>query len=244
MVMSTTPSWSPTIYCSLADETLRRALVPRLAEFGCPVEEVGTSLAPSRIPAERIGCLLVDARRDEGVALDLYADLLRQDRWLSAVFLVDRPEPLATSHPLRTPAVPSGWMPPGRGWSGAVGVVETMEWNAIQFQILHALEAGRRWDWLLQNDLCLDARIRRLSATDQETLDMVLEGVPNKVMASRLFITLRGVELRRQRMLRRLDLRDAAELIDRTVQRRILSEVAVLRGTVGREQPPGVCSGT
>lgn len=241
MVMSTAPSWSPTVYYSVADEALRQALAPRLAEFGCAVEDLGPNPAPSRIPAGRIGCLLLDARPDERATLDLYADLLRQDRWLSAVLLVNRPDPLAAGHPLRTPAIPAGWRPPGRTWSGAVGVVETTEWSAIQFQILHALEAGRRWDWLLQNDLCLDARIRRLSATDQETLDLVLEGVPNKVMASRLFITLRGVELRRQRMLRRLSLRDAAELIERTVQRRILSEVAALCREAG---PPGVCSGT
>lgn len=238
MVMSTASSWSPTVYYSVADEALRQALAPRLAEFGCAVEDLGPSPAPSRIPAGRIGCLLLDARPDERAAFDLYADLLRQDRWLSAVLLVDRPDPLAAGHPLRTPAIPAGLRPPGRVWSGAVGIVEADAWSSIQFQVLHALEAGRHWHWLLQNDLCLDARIRRLSATDQETLDMVLEGIPNKVMASRLFITLRGVELRRQRMLRRLGLRDAAELIDRTVQRRILSEVAALRLAAGTTSLP------
>ena len=59
----------------------------------------------------------------------------------------------------------------------------------------------------------IDGRIARLNERDQDTLQLILAGVSNKAMASRLFISERAVEMRRAAIMRKLEVRNVAELI-------------------------------
>ncbi len=149
------PSWSPTVYYLVADE----AASAGAARAARGVRRAARRPRPEPRPVA-----------DPGRADRLPAP--RRPLWTSAELSICTPISSGRTDGSRRPPPStgrirsrrairsgrrrssSGWRPPGRTWSGAVGVVETTEWSAIQFQILHALEAGRRWDWLLQNDLC------------------------------------------------------------------------------------------
>jgi FixJ family two-component response regulator len=75
-------------------------------------------------------------------------------------------------------------------------------------------------------------RITRLTERERETLELVLAGTSNKVMAARLFISERAVEMRRAMIMRKLQVRSLAELLELAITHRILGEITdTLAGT-------------
>ncbi|HQU41159.1 MAG TPA: type IV pili methyl-accepting chemotaxis transducer N-terminal domain-containing protein [Pirellulales bacterium] len=79
----------------------------------------------------------------------------------------------------------------------------------------------------------LDARIARLNDRDRETLQLILAGESNKVMAAKLYISERAVEMRRAVIMRKLGVSSLAELIDLAVTHRLLAEISEV-STVAR----------
>jgi FixJ family two-component response regulator len=89
----------------------------------------------------------------------------------------------------------------------------------------------------------LDARIARLNGRDQETLQLILAGESNKVMATKLDISERAVEMRRAIIMRKLGVESLAELLDLAVTHRLLMELAAdfrMQGHRSRHTPCAV----
>ncbi|HEX4150553.1 MAG TPA: LuxR C-terminal-related transcriptional regulator, partial [Pirellulales bacterium] len=68
-------------------------------------------------------------------------------------------------------------------------------------------------------------RISRLSDRERETLELLLAGESNKAMAARLLLSQRAVEMRRAGIMRKLQVRSMAELLDLAVTHRVLSDL-------------------
>ena len=66
----------------------------------------------------------------------------------------------------------------------------------------------RRSFWTL-----VDNRMARLTIKDREVLDLLMECLPNKVLATRLRITERAVEMRRASLMKKLEVRSLTELV-------------------------------
>ncbi|HMF36634.1 MAG TPA: response regulator, partial [Isosphaeraceae bacterium] len=69
-------------------------------------------------------------------------------------------------------------------------------------------------------------RFRRLTEKEQEVVDLIKEGLPNKEIANRLEITSRAVELRRSSLMRKLGVRSLAELLRLSIAHESASEDA------------------
>ncbi len=88
-----------------------------------------------------------------------------------------------------------------------------MELQQLADRVAHATARGRGWQ---QED---EARVRarqlagRLTPREQAVLDLILEGKPNKVIAAHLGSPERTVKVHRHRMMRKLEVRSLAALL-------------------------------
>lgn len=67
-------------------------------------------------------------------------------------------------------------------------------------------------------------RLADLTAKDRETLDMIVEGLPNKTMAARLDLTERAVEIRRASLMKKLAVHSTTELVRMVTRYQVLQE--------------------
>ena len=63
-----------------------------------------------------------------------------------------------------------------------------------------------------------------LTSRETETLELILTGDSNKSMAATLFISERAVEMRRAAIMRKLDVRSVAELLNVAITHRLFAE--------------------
>ena len=95
-------------------------------------------------------------------------------------------------------------------------------------RIRKALALDAQWRRREADFSALDRRIARLNERDQETLQLLIAGTSNKAMASRLFISVRAVEMRRAAIMRKLEVRSLAELLELTITHRLEAEIATM----------------
>lgn len=69
----------------------------------------------------------------------------------------------------------------------------------------------------------VEQRMAKLTVKDREVLDLLMECLPNKVLASRLGITERAVEMRRASLMKKLEVRSLTELV------RLVTKFAVVQ---------------
>lgn len=74
-------------------------------------------------------------------------------------------------------------------------------------------------------------RMEQLTPRESEALAMILEGAPNKTMAMRLAVTERAIEMRRASMMKKLNVKSAAELIRKVTEYHILINRRLIPGT-------------
>lgn len=208
---------SPTIFVVDDDEDLRDSVVTLLRAAGYAVRGFvsGDDFA-SKYEKEQTGCLLLDVRMPGTGGLELYQQLLKQGKRLPVIFI--------TAHANVEMAV-------NAMKSGAIEFIEKpFTATRLLDLVSRALEIDAMWRAGESRFERLDAAIGELSATDIETLDLILQGESNKAMAAKLFISERAVELRRQRLMRRLNAQSLAELLELTITHRVLAEIRQLNG--------------
>jgi len=59
----------------------------------------------------------------------------------------------------------------------------------------------------------VEMRVAKLTVKDREVLDLLMDCFPNKVLATRLCITERAVEMRRASLMKKLEVRSLTELV-------------------------------
>lgn len=203
---------SPTVYIVDDDADLRDSLTGLVRALGHTVQAFGSAAEFCEgYRSQQPGCLILDIRMPGESGLDLYARLVREGQRLPVIFMTAHADVSTAVAAMKT---------------GAIEFLEKpFDRETLADRIEKALAVDARWRDSEQRYRTLDDSVKQLSAVDRETLEMILEGVPNKVMAARLYITERAVELRRQRLMQRLGVRSVPELLELTITHRVLAEV-------------------
>ncbi len=84
--------------------------------------------------------------------------------------------------------------------------------NSLADRLIAALEESRRRIGEMREKGLLDGRLAALTAREREVLDLIVEGHYNKVIADRLGIAMRTVEVYRARVFEKMGVKSAVEL--------------------------------
>lgn len=84
--------------------------------------------------------------------------------------------------------------------------------NSLADRLIAALEESRRRIGEMREKGLLDGRLAALTAREREVLDLIVDGHYNKVIADRLGIAMRTVEVYRARVFEKMGVKSAVEL--------------------------------
>ena len=190
----------PTVFLVDDDSAVLRSLVS-LVKAVFPRVEAFSSAAEFLKAYEpgRPGCLVLDVAMPEMSGLELQRKLLEEKTDLPVVFV--------TGHANVQMAV-------GAMQAGAVDFLEKPFqeqelWDSIR-KALKADEQNRRQ----RARRCqAEDRLSRLTRGEREVLDLILEGKFNKEIASELDLSIRTIEDRRAKLMKKMDARSVAELV-------------------------------
>lgn len=190
-----------TVFVVDDDDAVRDGLDALLAAHGFAVETFASAEQfLDRVPAPATGCVVADVRMPGMSGLDLLRELGRRGAGMAVVIM--------TGHgdiPMAVAALKAG----------AVDFLEKpFDSDALVGAVREALK--RRGPGTLA-DLpdrdSLAARLRELSPREREVMDLVVAGLPNKVIAHRLGIAVRTVEVHRARLMEKSGARNLSELV-------------------------------
>lgn len=207
-----------TVFVVDDDRPMRESLCGLIRAMGfTTLEFAGPRAFREYYRREMPGCLVLDVRMPSQSGLELYEELLRDDKRLPVIFI--------TAHADVSTAVAAMK-------SGAVEFLEKPFASEILLGLIRkALALDETWRRRDAEFAAIDARIVRLNERDRETLRLILSGASNKLMAARLYISERAVEMRRAAIMRKLEVRTLAELLEMAITHRVLAEVDTLRAS-------------
>ena len=188
------------IYIVDDDEAVRNALSFLMKAEGLPAQVYASAeeFLAALTPATQ-GCLLVDVRMPGMSGLHLQ-QRLRQDH-------VGLPVIIMTGHGDVAMAVKAMK-------AGAMDFIEKPFDNAELLQLLHKCLVHCRTVQHNQHDIEVNLqRLERLTKREREVMDLLVEGNQNKVIAAKLGISPRTVELHRARVMEKLEARSLSEVV-------------------------------
>jgi FixJ family two-component response regulator len=202
----------PTVFVVDDDQEMRDSLCALLDVLGFQRMAFSTPGSFERYyRTEMPGCLLLDIRMPRQSGLELYEALLQAGKRVPVIFI--------TAHADVTTAVAAMK-------SGAIEFLEKpFDRETLVARIRKALALDAEWRSGDAYFAELADRIARLNSRERETLEMIQAGESNKSMAARLGLTERAVEMRRSAIMRKMQVRSVAELVDLTVTHRILADL-------------------
>jgi two-component system, LuxR family, response regulator FixJ len=172
---------------------LVRAVFPSVEGFASAAE------FRAAYQADRPGCLVLDVAMPGMNGLELQRKL-KEDR-------IDLPVIFITGHGNVQMAV-------GAMQAGAVNFLEKPFreqelWNSIRGALQLNAENRRRSSLRTQ----VERRMARLTAAEREVLDLIMAGKLNKEIANQLHLSVRTVEDRRARLMKKMEADSVAELV-------------------------------
>lgn len=182
------------------DEAIRDALAWLLKSRGVPSRSwpSGETFLADYTPELR-GCLILDVRMGGMSGAELHEELLARHCPLPVIFLTGHGDvPLAVSA-LK---------------NGAFDFVEKpFNDNELVDRVLRALEADARREAARASSAEIEARAAQLTSREREVMELIVAGLYNKVIADRLGIAVRTVEVHRARVFEKMGVRTAVELV-------------------------------
>ncbi|MEQ8789600.1 MAG: response regulator [Pirellulaceae bacterium] len=211
---------TPTVFVVDDDEDMRHSLQMLISAMGYPVQTFASAGQFRRFYTSAMpGCLLLDVRMPRQSGLELYEQLIREQKRLPVIFITAHADVPTAVAAIKT---------------GAVEFLEKpFDGETLQTLLEKALQRDADWRRRDAEITKVDQQIATLTERERETLTLVMAGESNKSMAAKLFVTERAVEMRRARIMQKLGVRSLAELLDLTITHRVLSE---LRESI-RQQP-------
>jgi FixJ family two-component response regulator len=202
----------PTVYVVDDDQQMRDSLCALLNVLGFQASAFATPSSFHRFyRSEMPGCLLLDIRMPRQTGLELYELLLEEGKRLPVIFVTAHADVSTAVAAMKT---------------GAIEFLEKpFDRETLLDRVRKALTLDAEWRAGDARFADLVDRVGRLSPRERETLAMIQAGEPNKSMAAKLCLTERAVEMRRSAIMRKMQVRSVAELVDLTVTHRILSDL-------------------
>ncbi len=194
----------PTVFIVDDDEAVRRGLSSLLAAKGYRPESFASADAfLAALPAEPTGCAVVDIRMPGMSGLELQRELNRRAAAVPVVIVTghgDVPNAVAALK------------------AGAVDFLEKpFDSDALLRAIEDALERVAAAPSGTSRET-VAARVALLTPREREVMELVVAGQPNKVIAHRLKIALRTVEIHRSRVMEKTGARSLAELVRMSIR--------------------------
>jgi FixJ family two-component response regulator len=207
---------TPTVFVVDDDQPLRKSLVGLIRAMEFSAQGFASAAGFHRYYRRNLpGCLVLDVRMPGQGGLQLYEQLLQEGKRLPVIFITAHADVPTAVAAMKT---------------GAVEFLEKpFERESLRDHLLKALALDAEWRRHEAEFNAIDQRIARLNARDLETLQLILAGASNKVMASRLLISERAVEMRRAAIMRKVEVQSLAELLELTITHRLAAEVAEAR---------------
>ncbi len=201
-----------TIYVVDDDPTTRNSLVSVLRGLGYPVRGCASAAVFRELYTPNIpGVLIVELQMSGETGLDLCQDLRQQGIKLPILCFSEDAEVSTIVAAMKAGAME--YLP------------KPVDCSKLAQYVEQAIAIGNQWHVQEKHFRYIDQQIRKLTRNDRETLHLILNGESNKRMAALLNITERAVELRRQRLMKRMGTRSLAELLDLAVTHRVLSQI-------------------
>ncbi len=194
---------------------MRDSLVGLIMAMGFSAQGFASAGAFHRYYRRQLpGCLVLDVRMPTQGGLELYEQLIREGKRLPVIFITAHADVSTAVAAMKT---------------GAVEFLEKpFDRDTLLERIQRALNLDSEWRRHEAEFNAIDLRIARLNDRDRDTLQLILAGMSNKSMASRLFISERAVEMRRAAIMRKLEVRSLAELLELTITHRVVAEIAAM----------------
>jgi FixJ family two-component response regulator len=190
-----------TVFVVDDDENARESVCALVAAMEVDVEAFccASDFIASHDPTRR-GCLVTDIRMPGISGLELQKHLNQSEVRLPVVIVSGFIDVRGTVMAMR---------------EGAVTVLtkpceQQQLWDAIQC----GLDLSQEWFDEDQQDADVRDRLAELSQSEHDVLGLVVEGLPNKATAKRLDVSIRTVEDRRSRIMKKLDVHSFASLLD------------------------------
>lgn len=189
----------PTVYIVDDDAAVRDGLKALLTVSGYTLETFESAESfLGAIDRNTTGCAVLDIRMPGMSGLDLQRELKRRGIALPVIII--------TGHgdvPLAVAALKAG----------AVDFIEKpFDSDALIGSIEEALRRGAALASTFDRDT-VASRVAQLTPREREVMDLVVAGHPNKVVADRLGIAVRTVEIHRARVMEKTGARNLSELI-------------------------------
>jgi FixJ family two-component response regulator len=207
---------TPTVYVVDDDRPLRDSLVGLIKAMGIPAHGFPSADGFRRFYRQQLpGCLVLDVRMPGQGGLELYEQLLQEGKRLPVIFITAHADVPTAVAAMKT---------------GAVEFLEKpFEHEVLRGHLQKSLALDADWRRHDAEFDAIDRRIARLNERDLETLQLIIAGTSNKVMAARLFISERAVEMRRAAIMRKVEVRSLAELLELAITHRLAAEIATIR---------------
>ena len=202
----------PTVFVVDDDQQLRDSLCALLEVLDFQAKAFSAPGAFHRFYRPQMpGCLLLDIRMPRQTGLELYETLLNEGKQLPVIFITAHADVSTAVTAMKTGAIEFLEKPFTR-----VTLVD---------RIRKALALDAEWRANEARFAELADRVARLTDRERETLFLIQAGESNKSMAAKLLLTERAVEMRRSAIMRKMQVRSVAELVDLTATHRILAEL-------------------
>ncbi len=210
--MNLMPADRPTVFVVDDDRQMRDSLTALLAAMNFTARAFPSAESFHRYYEPSMpGCLVLDVKMPVQDGLQLYEQLVGEGKRIPVIFI--------TAHADVTTAVAAMK-------TGAIEFLEKpFERELLLDRVQKALALDAGWRRRDTEYVAIDERIKRLTKREQETLELLLEGASNKLMASKLQISERAVEMRRAAIMQKLQTRSLAELVETAITHRILGEI-------------------
>jgi len=153
----------------------------------------------SRYQSDRSGCLIAELKLAGGSGIEVLREL-KQRAWpVPAIVLTAHADVPSTVEAMRL---------------GAANVIEKPFRDVELWDAIHSgLDYARNFRAAHDRRQELQRRIQSLSPQEQQIMQLIVEGLPNKVIASRMDVSLRTVESRRKSIYQALGTDNVAEFV-------------------------------
>jgi FixJ family two-component response regulator len=202
----------PTVFVVDDDQQMRDSIIALLEVLKFTVQAFGSPGSFHRFyRADMPGCLLLDIRMPRQSGLELYEQLLKEGKRLPVIFITAHADVSTAVAAMKT---------------GAIEFLEKpFDRETLVERLRNALALDAEWRERDARFAKIAERVDRLSDRQRETLELIRAGDTNKAIAAKLSLTERAVEMRRSSIMRKLQVRSVAELIDLTSTHRVLDDV-------------------
>jgi FixJ family two-component response regulator len=190
---------TPILYLVDDDLGFRTALARLLRALGHTVQEYGSAQDFLAAPPPASGCLLLDVHMPGLSGLDLQARLATLGSRLPVIFITGQGDIPMSVRAIKAGAEDFLTKPIGRA--------------ALSEAIERALASGERMEAAAALQEARERQLGRLSVREREVALLLAKGYLNKQVAAALGTTERTVKAHRSRIMEKLGIRSAVELV-------------------------------